>query len=178
MSSVIAPPWYAITGGPSSGKTTTVELLRSQGHRVSPEVARAILDEQVALGRSVAEIRADGENFQRMILERQIELEGAFATDELIFLDRGIPDGLGYERFLNLAPNAAISQASHNARYRRVFVLDTLHLHDDGSRIEDEADQQGIHDNIVAVYSELGHDLVLVPVMSPEERVAFILANL
>lgn len=178
MTSVIAPPWYAITGGPSSGKTTTVELLRSQGHRVSPEVARTILDEQVALGRTVAEIRADGENFQRMILERQIELEMAFATDELIFLDRGIPDGLGYERFLRLQPNPAIAEAAHNARYRRVFILDTLHLHDDGSRIEDEADQQGIHDNIAAVYTELGHDIVMVPVMRPQERAAFILANL
>lgn len=178
MSSVIAPPWYAISGGPSSGKTTTVELLRSQGHRVSPEVARSIITEQMALGRTLVEIRADGENFQRMILERQIEFEAGFATDEVVFLDRGIPDGLGYERFLNLEPYEPITVASRNARYRRVFVLDNLHLHDDGSRIEDEDEQQGIHDHIVAVYTELGHDVVTVPVMSPEDRVAFILANL
>lgn len=172
------PPWYAITGGPSSGKSTTVALLSQRGHRVSPEVARTILDEQVALGRTVAEIRAAGEEFQEMILARQIELESSFDPAELIFLDRGIPDGLGYERFLQLEPNRAITEAASNARYRRVFVLETLHLHDDGSRIEDEADQRGIHDNIVAVYTELGHDLVEVPVMSPEDRVEFILARL
>lgn len=174
----VGPPWYAITGGPSSGKSTTVELLRQRGHRVSPEVARTILDEQVALGRTVAEIRAAGEEFQEMILARQIELESGFAADELIFLDRGIPDGLGYERFLQLEPNRAISEAASNATYRKVFVLESLHLHDDGSRIEDKADQQGIHDNIVAVYTELGHDLVAVPVMSPADRVEFILARL
>lgn len=176
--SLATPAWYAITGGPSSGKSTTVALLSQRGHRVSPEVARTILDEQVALGRTVAEIRAAGEEFQNMILARQIELELGFDADELIFLDRGIPDGLGYERFLQLEPNPAITEAAGNAKYRKVFVLETLHLHDDGSRIEDEADQQGIHDNIVAVYTELGHDLVEVPVMSPEERVEFILARL
>lgn len=178
MTSVIAPAWYAITGGPSSGKSTTVELLRQRGHQVSPEVARTILDEQVALGRTVAEVRAAGEEFQQRILARQVELEATFDTEAVIFLDRGIPDGLGYERFLRLEPNLAIAEAASHARYRRVFVLDTLHLHDDGSRIEDEADQQGIHDNIVAVYTELGHDLVTVPVMSPEQRVEFILAHL
>lgn len=176
--SELVPPWYPITGGPSSGKSTTVELLRQRGHRVSHEVARAILDEQVARGRTVAEIRSAGEEFQKMILARQIEQEQVFDPAELIFLDRGIPDGLGYERFLRLEPNLDIAKAAGNARYRKVFVLETLHLHDDGSRIEDEVDQQGIHESIVAVYTELGHTLVEVPVMSPEQRVEYILARL
>jgi predicted ATPase len=178
MSSVDAPPWYVITGGPSSGKTTTIDLLTKQGFTVAPEQATAIIAEELAAGRTLAEVRAEGEKFQREILKRQIAHEASLSPDETVFLDRGIPDGLGYERYLQLERDPELHAASQNARYRKVFLLECLPVKIDWNRHEDAQVQQEIHDEIRRTYIELGFELIDVPHLSPEERVAFILDRL
>lgn len=174
-----APPaWYVISGGPSSGKSTTIALLAGRGFQVTTEKARQILDEEMAKGRKADEVRGEGDWFQQLILERELAMDAALDPAATIFLDRGIPDGYAYERYLQLTPNPALAAESRVHRYRRVFVLDPLQLHDDGSRIEDEQAQQDIHDAIVATYLELEFDVVPVPVMAAEDRVEFILSQI
>ena len=178
MSSADSPPWYVITGGPSSGKTTTIELLRGRGFHVTNEQASDIISEELAKGRTLLEVRADGDWFQQEILTRQLEDEATLKVDETVFLDRGVPDGLGYERYLKLTPNPALHLASQQARYRKVFLLECLPVKIDWNRHEDAQVQQEIHDAIRATYLELGFDLIDVPALSPEERVEFILERL
>lgn len=174
----VTPPWYVITGGPSSGKTTTVELLRQRGYVISHEHASEIIAEELAKGRTLLEVRADGEWFQKEILRRQLDHENSLNPTETTFLDRGIPDGLGYERFLELTPNPELTAAAQATTYRRVFILDSLPVKLDWNRHEDAQTQQAIHDSIENVYRELGNDVVEVPVLSPEQRVEFILQRL
>ena len=50
--------WCVITGGPSSGKTTTVNMLRDRGQTTTIEHARHYIDTQRVTGRTVAEITA------------------------------------------------------------------------------------------------------------------------
>ncbi|MDH6423199.1 ATP-binding protein [Aurantimicrobium minutum] len=178
MSSADSPPWYVITGGPSSGKTTTVELLRGKGFEIAHEHASEIIAEEIVKGRTLQEVRADGEWFQKEILRRQQEHEDSLDPAQTVFLDRGIPDGLGYERFLKLTPNPELTAAAKATSYRRVFILDPLPVKLDWNRLEDEQTQHAIHDSIEAVYLELDNDVVEVPVLSPEERVEFILNRL
>ena len=45
--------WYVITGGPSSGKTTTVNLLKARGYKTTTEHARHYLDTQRINGKTV-----------------------------------------------------------------------------------------------------------------------------
>ncbi|MDH6531909.1 putative ATPase [Aurantimicrobium minutum] len=178
MSSVDSPPWYVISGGPSSGKSTTIGLLRERGYHVTDEQARAIIEEEMAKGRPLEEIRGDAHEFQQEILKRQLATESSLDPNEIVFLDRGIPDGLAYAHFLQIEEDAEIHAASERARYRRVFILDLLTLHDDGSRIEDTHTQEQIQDFLVATYEAMSFDVVRVPVLSAEERVAFILERL
>lgn len=178
MSSTDSPPWYVITGGPSSGKTTTIDLLRARGFHVTHEQASDIISEELAKGRTLLEVRADGDWFQQEILKRQLEDEATLLPDETVFLDRGVPDGLGYERFLKLKSNPELHHASKSARYRKVFLLECLPVKLDWNRHEDAQVQQEIHDVIRETYLELGFDLVDVPALSPEERVEFILERL
>lgn len=178
MSSVDSPPWYVISGGPSSGKSTTINLLRQRGFHVTHEQARAIIVEQMATGRTLEEIRGDAHEFQQEILKRQLASEASLDPNEIVFLDRGIPDGLAYAHFLQIEEDAQIHAASERARYRRVFILDLLTLHDDGSRIEDTQSQQHIQDYLVATYEAMNFDVVRVPVMPAEDRVTFILDRL
>ena len=170
--------WYVITGGPSSGKTTTIGLLRARGFATTHETARAIIEEELDLGRELAEIRADGDAFQLQILHRQVALEATLNPEDLVFLDRGIPDGLAYERFLGLQANPELVASAQKTRYRKVFLLDLLPLEGDDSRIENEAQQREIQKHLLATYTELGFDVVTVPVMAPGERAQFILDRL
>lgn len=167
--------WYVITGGPSSGKTTTVQLLRERGHTTTIEHARHYIDLARIDGKSVEEIRARQLEFQHGVLAMQVEEEAALDPDEVVFLDRALPDSLAYYRFLDLEPDAALLAAVEHARYKKIFVLDLLPLTTDYARTEDENDQRVIHHLLIDVYRELGFPVIQVPVLPPAERVDFIL---
>ena len=170
--------WCVITGGPSSGKTTTVNILKARGYRTTIEHARHFLDTQRITGRTVAEIRSNQAAFQRGVLEMQIEQEAMLDAEKLVFLDRALPDALAYYRLLGLPPDPRLLGALPSASYRKVFLLDLLPLVKDYARTEDEAAQQRIHMLLGEVYLELGHPVVTVPPLGPDERVDYILAHL
>lgn len=83
--------WYVITGGPSSGKTTTVNLLKARGYKITIEHARHYLDTERLKGRTVEEVRKHQMEFQLGVLNMQIEQEKELSADDVVFLDRAIP---------------------------------------------------------------------------------------
>lgn len=167
--------WHVVTGGPSSGKTTTVNLLRGRGYTTTIEHARHYIDLQRITGRSTAEVRARQSEFQRAVVDMQIEQERSLEPQQTVFLDRALPDSLAYYRFLGLAPGTALLGALAGARYATVFLLDLLPLAPDYARTEDPAAQRRIHDLLGLVYQELGFPVVTVPALAPDARVDFIL---
>lgn len=62
----MATNWYVITGGPSSGKTTTVNALQQRGDKTTIEHARHYIDTQRIVSRTVAEIRATSGSFKKV----------------------------------------------------------------------------------------------------------------
>ncbi len=170
--------WYVVTGGPGSGKTTTVNLLKARGYKTTIEHARHYLDTQRLNGKTVGEVRKNQMEFQLGILDMQIEQERALSPDDLIFLDRAIPDALAYYHFLNLPEDEKLLEALRTIAYKKVFILDCLPLVRDYARTEDEAAQKKIHALLIEVYESLGFPIIQVPVFPPEQRVDFILKNL
>ncbi|MDO8572066.1 MAG: ATP-binding protein [bacterium] len=170
--------WYVITGGPSSGKTTTVNLLKDRGYKTTIEHARHYIDTQKIAGKTVEEIRKNQLTFQQGILDMQIAQEQALSSDETIFLDRAIPDALAYYRFLKLSEDEKLQKAMRQFSYKKVFVLDPLPLVKDYARTEDEAAQKNIHALLTEVYESLQYPVIHVPVLPPDERVDFILKNI
>jgi predicted ATPase len=170
--------WYVITGGPSSGKTTTVNLLKARGYKTTIEHARHYLDTQRINGKTVAEIRKNQAEFQLGILQMQLEQEKEIAPNDVVFLDRAIPDALAYYHFLNLPEDEKLTEALRIVSYKKVFILDPLPLVKDYARTEDEAAQKKIHELLIEVYESLPFPIVYVPVLQPEERIDFILKNL
>jgi len=170
--------WYVITGGPSSGKTTTVELLKQRGYKTTIEHARHYIDTGRVTGKTTGEIRANHLVFQRGVLDMQIEQEKQLAPDEVVFLDRALPDALAYYHFLNLPEDREMKDAIHQASYKKVFIMDPLPLQRDYARTEDETAQKRIHELLTKVYESLPFPVIHVPVLPPEERVDFILKRL
>ena len=71
--------WYVITGGPGSGKTTMVNLLRERGYTTTIEHARHYLYTQRIKGKTVEEVRKNQKEFQLGILDMQIEQEASLS---------------------------------------------------------------------------------------------------
>ena len=170
--------WYVITGGPSSGKTTTVELLKQRGYKTTIEHARHYIDTQRVTGKTTEEIRANQLEFQRGVLDMQIEQERELPAKDTVFLDRALPDALAYYHFLNLPEDNKLREVLARVSYKKVFILDPLPLIKDYARTEDENAQMRIHELLTEVYGSLPFPVTHVPVLPPEERVDFILKNL
>ena len=170
--------WYVITGGPSSGKTTTVNLLKELGYKTTIEHARHYIDTQKVTGKTVEEIRGNQVAFQHGILDMQIEQERTLLPDDVVFLDRAIPDALAYYRFLGLPEDEKLREALQKSCYSKIFILDPLPLVKDYARTEDSAAQKKIQALITEVYKSLSCPVIHVPVLPPDERVDFILENI
>lgn len=170
--------WYVITGGPGSGKTTTLNHLNMLGYHTTIEHARHFIDTQMITGKTVQEIRKNQKEFQEGILDMQILQETSLSPTDLVFLDRALPDALAYYRFLNLPIDEKLKNALKEASYKKIFILGSLPLVNDYARREDEAAQKKIAELITEVYESLPFPVLHVPVLPPEERVEFILKNL
>ncbi len=169
--------WHVITGGPSTGKTTVINLLTERGYKTTIEHARHYIDTMKVGGRTVEEIRANERKFQLGVLNMQIEQEAELSPDETVFLDRAIPDAMAYYQFLNLGYDKELLTAIEQVSSAKIFILDRLPLVKDYARTEDERGQKAIHNLIIDVYKSLGFPVIFVPVLEPDDRVDFILKN-
>lgn len=170
--------WYVITGGPSTGKTTVINMLQERGYNTTIEHARHYIDTMRTEGETVEEIRNNKRKFQLGVLDMQIEQEESIKPKDVVFLDRAIPDALAYYRFLKLEVDDILAKAIQNVHYKKIFILDRLPLINDYARLENEKDQIKIHRLITEVYETLGFPIVFVPVLPPNKRVEYILNNI
>ena len=169
--------WHVITGAPSCGKTTLINLLADKGFKTAPEGARLYLEREIARGRTIEEIRSNEVTLQCGIKDMQLEIERGLEANDFIFLDRAVPDCLAWYRVFGLNPNEFLPECFHY-RYASVFVLDRLPLQLDGLRYKDGALQDFTDEWHTRDYRALGYSIVRVPVLPPEKRLAFVLEAL
>lgn len=170
--------WYVITGAPSSGKTTIINLLKNKGFNVVYEMARIYIDQKISEGKKIEEIRGDEATFQEKILKLKIEAEKKLSKEEITFFDRGIPDSDAYATLRGARQNDFLKQAIIHSRYKKVFLLDLLEYEKDYARTETLEEQTKIHNLLEESYRKTNVDIVRVSVMPPAERLDFILNNL
>ena len=174
---MIQTNWYVITGGPSSGKSKTIEYLAFLGHPTVPESARVLIDMHVNQGRSIKEIRADEKVFQRKILEMKIDAEKKILPGQITFFDRGIPDSLAYYRFFGDDTDPVL-KACTVRKYKGVFLLDPLPFEHDYARVENRETAITLHTLLDEAYTSLGYEVIRVPVMPISERAELILSKI
>lgn len=163
---------YVLTGGPCSGKTTTLKALAARGHAHLPEHARALIEESQRAGSDLVPwIRP--KDFQEELMRRQHAMEEDIAPASLeghIVLDRGIADSIAYCRVLGVPVQERYIDAARDARYQGVFLLSPLPYKKDNVRFEDEATAKRIHDEIKRAYAEAGYNVINVPAFDGSEE--------
>jgi predicted ATPase len=169
--------WHVISGAASCGKTTLIDPLADKGFRTVPETARLYIERERARGRTMYEIREKGAAFQSRLTEMQLGIEGGLRATDVVFLDRGVPDHLGYCRFFGPNPNEFLAECFRH-RYASVFMLDLLPFQEDGARDEDASIVGDLGEWYIRDYTALGYDVVGVPVLPPQERLEFVLERL
>ena len=173
-----APPretsWYVITGAPCAGKTSVIRRLEQRGYAVVHEVARAHIDAELAGGKTLEQIKSDEWAFERHILVEKIKIEAKLARDQIVFLDRAVPDSIAYYKLCGLDPAEPL-QKSGMFRYRKIFLFERLAFSSDAVRSENEKTAARLSRLIEETYQSLGYDLIRVPVSGVADRTEFVL---
>jgi predicted ATPase len=170
--------WYVITGGPSAGKTTVLNELAKRGHAIQPEIARAIIEADLAKGKTMAEIRGDNFAFQMRIYHLKCELEATLPKQQLTFFDRALHDTIPYLQMSGHTASPEVVARLNQAAYRKCFLMDLLDFEQDAARIESPEEALKVHRLLEEAYRDTGHEVIRVPILPVPERTDFILANL
>lgn len=169
--------WYVITGGPSSGKTTVLNKLAKLGYLIYPEAARVFIDQEMAKGKSLKEIRGNEAEFQKKVLEMKIETEKATPKDKIVFFDRATPDSVAYYQICGLDPKEVLKLCLKKT-YRKIFFLEQLSFENDYARVENRETIEKLNKLLKESYQDLGYEVISISAVSVKERVKKILIEI
>jgi predicted ATPase len=173
--------FFVITGGPGSGKSTLIDALARRGLHTMPEAGRAIIQDQVAIG-GEALPWADRRAFAELMLGWEMRsYRAAVKLRGPVIFDRGVPDVMGYLRLSGLPVPPDVEKAALMFRYHpRVFIAPPWPeiFRPDAERKQSLAEAQATYDALAETYSNLGYNLMPLPLDSVEKRVQFVLAAL
>lgn len=161
-----------ITGGPSTGKTTIINLLEVMGQKVVHELATKIIKEGKVLP------WVDRVKFQAEVLRRQLAAEAAILDfDNPIFLDRGAFDGEAYYIADGLPVPPSFSTIDPS-QYDLAFLIEELNFFDQNEvRREDLEFTKKISATLEGCYTSRNIKVIRVPAMLPHARVEFIMKH-
>lgn len=167
-----------ITGGPGTGKSSIINELLKREYNCFEEISRQVtLDarkdgiEQLFLTKPLL--------FSELLLKARTEqyIEAAASTENLVFLDRGLPDVVAYmdyaksdypEHFNNICTTHVYDKVFVLAPWQEIFVSDS-------ERYENFDQAVKIHHALLDTYKRFGYDLIDVPFDTIEKRADFII---
>ena len=170
-----------LIGGPGTGKTTLLEALAMRGHRCYPEVSREVIME--ARKKGIEQLFLEQPLlFSELLLEGRKKQfrEAQFESEDLIFIDRGIPDVLAYMHYIGDTYPEAFDHACREHQYTKIFVLPPWQeiYTSDEARYESFEQAQALYTHLCETYEKYGYTLIEVPKDTLENRVLFVLERL
>ncbi len=179
---------FIISGGPSTGKSTTFELLKIEypkAHFV-PEPAELVISNELekhSLDPSHNPIlpTENYPEFSRLNIDQSAKLESEIPKHSpLVIYDRSVLDDKGfanYYGFENYIPE--IDNRFKAIGFSAVFFCESLNIFEQTEiRREDEEQGRKIHNHLRSVYEESGLPMITLPPISGEERIEIIKSNI
>jgi predicted ATPase len=172
----IMPKIYVLTGGPGTGKTTILNELAKKGFKTFPEAARTISETDDRF-KGQSSQGTDVKEFQKAIFELQKEQIGS-CDNETIIVDRSFGDSIAYYKIRGIEIPKEFLEYAKKVKYQKIFLCDPLPNYEtDTLRQESIEEQKFAHELIIKTYKDLGYNPIIVPFMSVEDRVNFILSK-
>ncbi|MBT2246749.1 AAA family ATPase [Sphingobium sp. BHU LFT2] len=144
-----------------------------------PEAGRAIIRDQVAIGRTALPW-ADCTDLAELMLGRELRSwHEAHGLKGSVFFNRGITDAAGYLHLCGLPIPAHVGRAAKLFR-SPVFIAPPWReiLTQETARKQDFAEEEAAHPAMVQIYTDLGYGLIPIPMPQVSERVRFVRAHL
>lgn len=172
-----SPIKYVLTGGPCTGKTTTINYLNKIGYQTVPEAATILIEQEIKIKKNFPETHL--EPFHKNLIAKQLELESKIDQSRATFIDRSIIDTIAYYNYFKLEVTSQVLSLAKNHKYTKIFILDFLDSYCKNEvRIEDLSTAKILLSQILNTYKDFGYNPITVPIMSVEKRVDFILSHI
>ena len=172
---------FVITGGPGTGKTAILGALHQQGYHIVPEAGRSIIRQQVEISGNALPWGDQQEYARLMFVQAQSDYELWSRIDQPVFLDRAIPDVIGYLQLSGWPVPEVMMQHARDLRYNgKVFIAPPWKeiYHNDAERKQSFEEAVKTFDVMMRVYNDLGYTTIELPKTSVEERAGFIVGDL
>lgn len=167
-----------LLGGPGTGKSTLINELVARGFCCYPEISRQVT------------MKAQEEGIEQLFLEQpllfsQMLLEGRIEQyknalnepDNVVFIDRGIPDVVAYMDYIGDEYPESFVQACEDYKYSKTFILPPWEeiYQSDAERYENFEQAVKIQEHLIETYKKYGYELIEVPKDTVENRILYIL---
>lgn len=171
------PNFYVITGASGAGKSTLLQALAERGYNVVTEAALALVQEQEQSGGDLLPWTRRDE-FMCELLARNIRAyQAALSLEGPVFFDRAVPECLAHMKLLGMEVNEEEARACQRLRYAKtVFVAERwpeIYVCDQWRRASFERAERS-YEATVAAYVDQGYEACILPKLSIEERVEFV----
>jgi predicted ATPase len=171
---------YIITGAPGTGKTAIIDTLKKEGHSCAEEISRTIIIEQITNGGDALPWKNLAAFSQQVIALRKLQHTNA-PQGRTHFFDRGIIDVIAYLKHDKLAVNNEIMEMVKQFPYNKTVFYTPIWAEiytNDSERKEDIITAKNIENVLLTTYQSFGYNLVEVPKLTVNERIAFILSKI
>lgn len=167
------------TGGPGSGKSSVIDELERLGYKVIAEPARAIIKN---IEENTPELHPKLSKENRKLFQIAVENKNYedYAKNTYGFFDRSALDEVGYRSRFKIDTGDALDKFCKNNRYDLVFFFPfwkEIYKNDD-VRHETPSEAERVSKFIFGAYTKYGYDPFIVPKLSIENRLDYILGNI
>jgi predicted ATPase len=167
---------YILTGGPGSGKSSIILALEQLGEYTVREAAEDYI--RLRQSQGITEPWKE-EDFQKEILKLQLRRETRIPLEaERVWLDRGIADGLIYER-KGTETFREIETEAMKTKYEKVFLIESLKTYEKSVvRRESYEEATVLGEKLRETYEKLGYKIERIKPGTIEERLQQILKKI
>jgi predicted ATPase len=173
------PKRFIVTGGPATGKTSCVHLLKCLHYSVFQEVARSVIEESLEL-QSDCVPWLDLSSFSARVFDLQVQ-DYDKAIVGLNFYDRSPIDVLAYMEMGKITIPSSMLKTCEKLNFeKKVFLFpywDQL-FQNDAIRKESEEKAMEIENWLRQKYTQFNYTIIQMPLVSIPDRVNFILQSI
>ena len=167
-----------LIGSPGSGKTTILTELRKRGYTCFKEVSREIILEAQKRGIRQLFLTNPNEFNEKLLSGRIAQFEACENIEKnYAFIDRGVPDIIAYNEYINIASTSETIKASKELVYDFVFLFPAWEaiFKKDNERYENFKEAVKIEGNLKETYTKYGYEICTVPLGDVVDRANYIL---